>query len=69
MKDITLQDAEIDCSRSDKEARQLVESNVIVKDSRFEILVPLKEGVEALPNNLAVAQKSFGDPKKESYEG
>ena len=56
LKDVTLQDAEIDCSLSDKEARQWVESNVIVKDSRFEIPVPLKEGVEALPNNLAVAQ-------------
>ena len=56
LKDVTLQDVEIDCSRSDKETRQLVESNVMVKDSRFEIPVPLKEGVEVLPNNLAVAQ-------------
>ena len=40
LKDVTLQDAEIDCSRSDKEARQLVESNVIVKDSRLEIPGP-----------------------------
>ena len=56
LKDVTLQNAKIDCSRSDKEARQLVESNVIVKDSRFEIPVPLKEGVEAFSNNLAVAQ-------------
>ena len=55
LKDVTLQDAKMDYSRSDKEARQLVESKVIVKDSRFEIPVPLKEGVEALPNNLAVA--------------
>ena len=35
LKDVTLQDAEIDCPQSDKEARQLVESNVIVKDLRF----------------------------------
>ena len=30
LKDVTLQDGKIDCSRSDKEGRQLVESNVIV---------------------------------------
>ena len=68
MKDVTLQDAEIDCSRSDKEARQLVESNVIVKDSRFEIPVPLKEGVEALPNNLAVAQSRLEILRKEAMK-
>ena len=68
LKDVTLQDAEIDCSRIDKEARQLVESNVIVKDSRFEIPVPLKEGVEALPNNLAVAQSRLEILRKKAMK-
>ena len=68
LKDVTLQDAEIDCSRSDKEARQWVESNVIVKDSRFEIPVPLKEDVEALPNNLAVAQSCLEILRKKAMK-
>ena len=36
LKDVTLQDAERDYSRSDKEATQLVESNVIVKEPVIE---------------------------------
>ena len=68
LKNVTSQDAEIDCSRSDKEARQLVESNVIVNDSRFEIPVPLKEGVEALPNNLALAQNRLEILRKKAMK-
>ena len=68
LKDDTLQDGEIDCSRSDKEARQLVESNAIVKDSSFEIPVPLKEGVEALPNTLAVAQSRLEILRKKAMK-
>ena len=68
LKDVTLQDAEIDCSRSDKEARQWVESNVIVKDSRFEIPVPLKKGVDALPNNLAVAHSRLEILRKKAMK-
>ena len=43
LRDITLQDTKIESSRSDKEARKFVEAHVVVKDSRFEIPVPLKK--------------------------
>ena len=55
LRDVTLQDAKIESSRSDKEARKFVEARVVVKDSRFEIPVPLKTGVVAIPGNMAVA--------------
>ena len=49
LRDVTLQDAKIESSRSDKEARKFVVAHVVVKDSRFEIPVPLKTGVVAIP--------------------
>ena len=41
---------------------------MIVNDSRFEIPVPLKEGVEALPNNLAVAQSCLEILRKKAVK-
>ena len=41
---------------------------MIVKDSRFEIPVPLKEGVAALPNNLAVAQSHLEILRKKAMK-
>ena len=46
----------------------MVESTVIVKDSRFQIPVPLQEGVEALPNNLAVAQSRLENLRKKAMK-
>ena len=56
LRDITLQDAKIESSRSDREARKFVEAHVVVKDSLFEIPVPLKTGVVAIPDKMAVAK-------------
>ena len=56
LRDVALQDAKIESFRSDKEARKFVEAHVVVKDSRFEIPVPLKTGVVAIPDNMAVAK-------------
>ena len=41
---------------------------MIVKDSKFEIPVPLKEGVEVLPNNLAVAQSRLEILRKKAMK-
>ena len=44
LKGVTSEDVKIDCSRSDKEAMQLFESNVIVKESVIEgSSVPVKQ--------------------------
>ena len=56
LRDVTLQDAKIESSRSDKEARKFVETHVVVRDSRFDIPVPLRTGVVAIPDNRAVAK-------------
>ena len=64
LRGVTLQDAKIESSRSDKEARKFVEAHVVVKDSRFEIPVPLKTGVVAIPDNMAVAKNRLKNLKK-----
>ena len=62
LRDVTLQDAKIESSRSDKEARKFVKAHLVVKDSRYEIPIPLKIGVLAIPDNMAAAKKSFEEP-------
>ena len=37
LKDLNLQDAEVDRSRSDKEAKEFVEIHIVVNNSQFEI--------------------------------
>ena len=37
LKDLNLQDAEVDSSRSDKEAKEFVETHTVVNNSQFEI--------------------------------
>ena len=61
--DVALQDARIESSRSDKEARKFVEAHVVVKDSRFEISVPLKTG-----DNMAVAKNRLENLKKKALK-
>ena len=68
LKEVMLQDAELDSSRSDKEARKFVEAHSVVKDSRFEIPVPLKAGVEAIPDNIALAQRRLYSLKKRAMK-
>ena len=68
LRDVTLQDAKIESSRSDKEARKFVEAHVVVKDSRFEIPVPLKIGVVAIPDNMAVAKNRSDNFKKKALK-
>ena len=57
LRDVALQDTKLDSSRSDKEARKFVEEHIAVKKDRYEIPVPLKEGVDTLPDNLLMARK------------
>ena len=68
LRDVTLQDAKIESSRSDKEKRKFVEAHVVVKDSRFEIPVPLKTGVVAIPDNMAVAKNRLENLKKKALK-
>ena len=68
LRDVGLQDAKIESSRSDKEARKFVEAHVVVKDSRFEIPVPLKTGVVAIPDNIAVAKNRLENLKKKALK-
>ena len=68
LRDVTLQDAKIESSRSDKEARKFVEAHVVVKGSRFEIPVPLKTGVAAIPDNMAVAKNRLENLKKKALK-
>ena len=50
-----MQDKALNLYRSDVIAKNLVEPNVKLSDSHFEIPLPLKTDVE-LPNNLALAR-------------
>ena len=68
LKDITLYNAEIDSSRSDKDARQFVEAHSVVKDSRYEIPVPMKSGVEEIPNNYTVAQSRLDSLRRKALK-
>ena len=68
LRDVTLQHAKIESSRSDKEARKFVEVHVVVKDSRFKIPVPLKTGVVAIPDNMAVAKNRLENLKKKALK-
>ena len=42
-KDLNLQDAEVDSSRSDKEAKEFVETHAVVSNSRFEMTSSFKD--------------------------
>ena len=68
LRDVTLQDAKIESSQSDKETRKFVEAHVVVKDSRFEIPVPLKTGVVAIRDNMAVAKNRLENFKKKALK-
>ena len=68
LRDVTLQDAKTESSRSDKEARKFVASHVIVKNSRFEIPDPLKTGVVAIPDIRAVAKNRLENLKKKALK-
>ena len=68
LRDVRLQDARIKSSRSDKEARKSVDAHVVVKNSRFEIPVPLKTGVVAIPDNMAVAKNRLENLKNKALK-
>ena len=68
LRDVNLQDLKMDSSRADKEAKQFVETHTVVKNSRFTIPIPLKSCVEALPNNINVAQKRLNSLRKKALK-
>ena len=68
LRDVTLQDAKIKSSPSNKEARKFIEAHLVVKDSRFEIPVPFKTGVVAIPDNMAVAKNCLENFKKKALK-
>ena len=68
LRDVNLQDMKVDRSRGDKEAKQFVEAHTVVKDSRFNIPIPVKSGVEELPNNLELAQKRLDSLRKKALK-
>ena len=55
-----LEDAELDSSRSDEEAKKFVDAYAAVKDFCFELRIPLKAGIEELPDNRVVAESNEG---------
>ena len=67
LRDVNFQDAKVDSSRSDNE--EFVENHTVVKDFWFEVSVPLKTGVEAMPDNLVLAQKRLDSLRKNAMEG
>ena len=68
LRNVTLQDAKIESSRSDKEARKFIEAHLVVKDSGFEIPVPLKTGVVAIPDNMVIAKNCSKNLKKKALK-
>ena len=59
-----LEDAELDDSRSDKETKKFVDEQTGVKNSRYELRIPLKTGIEKLPDNRIMAEKRLYNLKK-----
>ena len=56
--DMTLENDETQLSRSDREAKQIVEgSNTTVVDGRYQMPVPFKENIKDLPYNFPLAAK------------
>ena len=63
-----LQDAKIENSQSDKEAKKFIEAHWVVKDSCFKIPIPLKTGVVAISNNMAVAKNHLEKLRKKALK-
>ena len=57
LREVMLEDAELDSSSSDKEAKSLLmHMQLIVKDYCFELRISLKAGIEELPDNRVMAE-------------
>ena len=63
-----LENAELDSSKSDKEAKKFVEAHAAVKDSRFELRIPLKAGIEELLDNRVKAEKRLDSLRKRAMK-
>ena len=68
LREVMLEDAELDSSRSDEEAKKFVDAHAAVKDSRFELQIPLKAGIEELPDNKVMAEKHLDSLRKKAIK-
>ena len=58
LREVMMEDAELDSFRSDKQANMFVDAHAAAfKDSRFELRIPLKAEIEELPDNRVMAGK------------
>ena len=62
------EDVELDSSRSDKEAKKFVDAHAAVTDSRFELRIPVKAGIEELPDNRVMAEKHLDSLRKRAIK-
>ena len=64
VREFTKEDEVIQPSVNDKKAQQLVEDNIRVIDSRYQIPVPLKEDIHKLPSNYELARRRANGLRK-----
>ena len=64
VREFTKEDEVIQPSVNDKKAQQLVEDNIKVIDSRYQIPIPLKENIHNLPSNYELARKRANGLRK-----
>ena len=64
VREFTKEDEVIQPSVNDKKAQQLVEDNIRVIDSRYQIPIPLKEDIHKLPSNYELARRRANGLRK-----
>ena len=57
IRELKLQDEDVQMSINDKKSQEIVESKTRLVDGRYEIPVPLKDNIKSLPNNFQLAFK------------
>ena len=68
LREVMLEDAELDSFRSDMETKRIVDAHAAVKDSRFELRIPLKAEIEELPDNRVTAEKCLDSLRKRAIK-
>ena len=63
-----LEDAELDSSWSDKKAKKFAYAHAAVKDSCFELRIPLKAKIEQLPDNRVMAEQRLDSLRKRAIK-
>ena len=68
LREVVLEDAELDSSRSDYEAKKFVDVHAAVKDFRFELRISLKAEIKELPDNKVKEENRLDSRRKRAMK-